>query len=305
MNRSDIRLLAGRASALQERPTERLAEVHGRIADARRQRRTSLVTGIAVVAVLVAVGAVALTTGRDDEAPEPAPVPGSVSAPERGTCWAVPTDVVPEDYWYDDSPQVPCTEEHTSETVLSYPLDEATPEAAEEYVDRCGEAVRNYLGVDQASWIGWGWINVLPSEEQIDDGAAWLRCDAVFPTRWDFSPLRVLTSPVLAAADQRAADFWTCLDQPPAVDDQPLVPCNRPHLYEQTGTLAVISGPQDYPSKAERDREEAQCRRAVPARLAGVSVLTVWQPRESFDPYTGLVGICLMFNADGRPLPGR
>ena len=307
MNATDLKSLAERSHVLEDRTPDRIVELHARIARARRQRRTTGVIATVAAAVVVAAGVVALATGGDDAAPVPAPQPGSVAAPERGDCWAVPSRLATDpDHWSDDSPQVPCSEPHTTETVLSYPLDEPTREAAEEYVDRCGEAVRNYLGVDQASWIGWGWMTVLPSREQIEDGASWLRCDAVFPTTFDFGPARVLTSTVLAVADERPEEFWVCLDQPVDVLQQPLVPCDRPHAYEETGTLAVIAGANEYPDQDVRDEAaQDQCTRAVPDRLPDVAVVAVWEPPRTFDPYQGLVGVCVMFDPTGQPLPAH
>jgi hypothetical protein len=305
MNGSDIRFLAERASALEDRSTDRVGEIHERIA-ARRQRRTAAVVAAVATIAVVAVSLFTVTSGSDD-APEPAPVPGSTAPPEREDCWAVPpASLVDPNHIYDDSPQVPCTSEHTTETVLSYPLEEATREAGEEYVDRCGEAVRAYLGLDEASWIPWGFFLVLPSEQQVEDGAAWARCDAALPATWSWSAPRTLTASVLGVADERPAAFWACLDEPPTVLDQPFVPCDRPHAYEQTGTLATFGSPETFPTKAERDdATQEQCSRAVPTSLAGAAVVASWPSSRGFEPYAAVGGVCFMFNADGQPLPAR
>ena len=65
---------------------------------------------------------------------------GLVGAPEIGTCWQVPpAKAGDEEYWFDGSPQVPCTERHTTQTVAVYSLDEPTPKLVmEEGGHACG-----------------------------------------------------------------------------------------------------------------------------------------------------------------------
>src|SRR6478672_2454670 len=75
----------------------------------------------------------------DDPRPEggtsPTIVPGSGA---HGTCWQIPPALVADDhYWHDDSPVVPCTEPHTTETVFVYELARPIPSAALEISDQC------------------------------------------------------------------------------------------------------------------------------------------------------------------------
>jgi hypothetical protein len=309
MNGSELRFLAERATALEDRTTVRLAEVHDRVAAARRRRRIAALTGVAGVAFLVAIPAAAVNASHDSNAPQPAPAPapGSSTAPERGTCWAVAPETMDDlDFWYDDSPQVPCTEEHTTETVVTFTVADPTPDTAREYQDRCSFAVRGYLGVSDSTWIPWVSGVFLPSHEQIADGARWMRCDAGFPDTWSYGAPRTTTASAEAIADDPPAELWACLNQAPSVTDQPFVPCDRPHTYEQTGTSPVIVGAQEYPTKAELDSEAlAQCAPAVPDTLAGASVVARWDTRSEFEPYRSIGGVCFMFNADGTPLPAR
>jgi hypothetical protein len=210
------------------------------------------------------------------------------------------------EYWHDDSRQVPCTEEHTTETVKVFALEEPTPDAATLLAGRCWSAVRDYLGIDPTSWVPWSFTGFLPGRQQIADGASWARCDAVFPVVADYTGVRATTGSAQGIADDRPAEFWGCLDQSPAVDDQPYVPCSRPHAYEQTGTLAFIAGAGEYPSRAELEREaRTQCAPTSPAGPADVSVTALWDPRAHWKPYQELAGACFVFRLDGEPLPAR
>lgn len=229
--------------------------------------------------------------------PEPAP----------GTCWTVPAaSVVDQNYWFDDSPQVPCTEPHTTETAVVLRLSEPTIAQAEERIDGCWDFVRRHVGIDAESWVPWGPVAFLPSEEEIAAGATWVRCDVAFPETWDFGSVRTITGSAKGLADAPRADFWACLDEPPSKSDQPLVPCARPHVYEQTGTLALLDGLTEYPAAEELEAEgQQQCREGVPAGYGDVSVTAVWDSPDSLARDSELAASCFMFSADGQPLPGR
>ena len=91
-----------------------------------------------------AVAAVSLTllgcggSGGSDEGSAPE------GSPEQGTCWAVPAhSAVDWEYWVDDSPQVPCSEPHTTETAAVVPLKKPTvAEAKKVAADSCWNLVR-------------------------------------------------------------------------------------------------------------------------------------------------------------------
>jgi hypothetical protein len=231
----------------------------------------------------------------------------AAAEPEPGTCWAVPAaSVTDHGYWFDDSAQVSCTDPHTTETVTTYSLAEPTIEEAERLVHYCWADVRDYLGIDEDSWVPWGVAAFLPSKEVAAAGPAWVRCDAFFPTTTQNSGARTTDVPARGIADAPPADFWACTDKPPARADQPLVRCDRPHNYEQTGTLAILDGVIKYPSAAELTVEaRRQCREGVPAGYDDVSVSAAWEPRSTFVEGTGLAGWCFMFHPTGRPLPAR
>jgi len=209
-------------------------------------------------------------------------------------------------YWFDASPQVPCTDPHTTETVITYSLAEPTIEEAERLVHYCWNDVRVYLGIDEGSWVPWAFAAYLPSKKEVADGAGWMRCDAFFPTTTRDTSARTTNVSAKGIADAPPADFWGCVDRPPETTDQPFVSCDRPHHYEQTGTLAILDGITEYPSAAERATEaRRQCRDAIPVGYGGVTVDALWDPRSTWAAGTALAGICFMFYPDGRMLPAR
>lgn len=261
-----------------------------------------------------AVGAVSLALagceGSDPEdQPSEAPEAVAGKAPEVGTCWAVdPALAVDQQYLYDDSARVPCTEPHTTETAWTVRLDEFTPAAVKQVVDGCWEPVLRYVGIDETSWVPWGYFVYGPSKEEVADGASWLRCDAVFPETWatEWTGARSITVAAAGLANDPPEDFWACLDQPPTKSGQPFVPCDQPHGYEQTGTLALLDGGDQYPAAAELAAEaRQQCRPGVPEGHEDASVTAQWDPREFWTQNTTLAGVCFIFNADGQPLPAR
>jgi Septum formation len=316
MNGPDLKFLAERTSALEDRTNDRLAEVHGLIESRRRRRRAAAAAGVAGLVVAVVVGLAFLDNGTGRSSPSPAPHPtptpapdGAGSAPKRGTCWAVPPDVNYDDHdnWFDDSPRVPCNEPHTTETAGFVVLPEATVAEAESFADDCFEIVRGYVGVNQNSWIPWAAVTFLPTREQVADGASWARCDAVFPESWSdpFPGARTVTRSVELVADDPPLEFQACFDQSPDAD-QPFVPCDQPHLYEQTGTMALARAEQEYPSAATRAAEaQRQCPAGVPEGVAGVLVTAAWDLPEYFTAGQPLSGPCFFFRTDGTPLPGR
>jgi hypothetical protein len=312
MNGEDLKFLAERASTLEDRTPVRLEEIHGRIAVAHRRRVVGTLAGAACLVVALVVALQIVTRAPGDSSPEPAPNPlpeRSGTMPEPGTCWNVPPEsAVSEDYWFDDSAQVSCTDPHTTETAQVLELTEPTIAEAEDEAVLCGEYVRTYVGVDFQSWVPWGGSAFLPSKEQIADGASWLRCDVVFPgAGWDYDPVRTITVPVEGLADDPPGDFWACFDEPPSTTSKsPFVPCDRPHAYEETGTLASFLRLNEYPSAAElAAAAREQCREGVPEGYPDVALTAVWDPRDAFRPGAEVAGACFMYRADGTPLPAR
>jgi hypothetical protein len=145
------------------------------------------VAALAAASALVA-GCDASTDSDQDPAGSPAASSTSTAdealrdAPEVGTCWQLPNDdLIDPDYWFDDSPQVPCTEPHNTETAYVFGLNEPTAEAAEALVNACRDSVRKYIDVEFEHWVPWAFGMLLSSRQQVADGASFLRCEARFP----------------------------------------------------------------------------------------------------------------------------
>jgi hypothetical protein len=172
------------------------------------------------IAAAVGVVSVALT-GCSGSSPQPAESaqrsPTAAGEPQPGTCWVVPaTSVADSDVRFDDSPQVPCTDRHTTETVTTYSLAEPSIDEAERLLLDCFDDVRVYLGIDEDSWVPWGVAAYLPSKEEVADGAGWMRCDAFFPTTTYNSGARTTDVSAKGIADAPPADFLGCTDEYPA-----------------------------------------------------------------------------------------
>jgi hypothetical protein len=225
--------------------------------------------------------------------------------PAIGTCWAVPTeDAIDPDYWFDDSTTVPCTEPHTTETAQVLPLSQPTIAEAKRQAGNCWDPVRVYLGVNPDHWVPWGWKVFLPSREQIADGASWMRCEAVFSVDWGFSSVRTTTTSAAEVAVDPPADFWACLDEHPKKVNQPFVPCDQPHQYEQTGSLSILDHLEQYPSPAELEAAaQRQCAYAIPDAGENIAFTALWDPRSALRDGTGIAGGCFMYDNTGQPLP--
>jgi hypothetical protein len=270
---------------------------------------------LGTVAVLC-FGLAGCDSSDDDSAPSPLDTTltmpehsaALVDAPAEGTCWRIPADNVADDnYWFDDSRQVPCSKPHTAETVDVLRLNEASVVDARQAAGLCWDRVRVYVGVDLDDWVPWTWAAFLPSGQQVADGANWMRCDAVFPGTWDFTSVRTTTGSARGVAKDPRADFWACLDEHPQQQrQQPFVPCDQPHQYEQTGSLALIQnleGVQQYPSPAELEAAAGrQCAYTVEDRN-DVALTAAWDPRAALREGTEIAGACFMFSKDGQPLP--
>jgi hypothetical protein len=230
----------------------------------------------------------------------------SPAGPDVGTCWAVPPKEANDpNHWYDDSPTVPCSQPHNTETVAVPVLTKPTvAELKNMSNDVCWNAVRTYLGVDPEHWIPWGFGFSLPSRKQIADGASWMRCDAIFPADWNFGSIRSTTGSGDGVAVDPPADFWACLNKDPKKSEQPFVPCDQPHQYEETGTLAILEGLEHYPSPARlAAAAQQQCSHAVHGEDGTITVTARWDPAVS---KTGeLAGPCFTFNKTGEPLAPR
>jgi hypothetical protein len=273
-------------------------------------------TGLCASVVIVCLGCTACDgSNGDDAAATPSDPPtyaeqdiDMVSAPDEGTCWAVPAakwSLQPE-YWFDDSAAVPCRAPHTTETVKVLWLSEPTISEAESSAVVCGDLGRRYMGVDADSWVPWSAAAFLPSKEQIADGESWLRCDVFFPRTWSFDAPRTTTGSAELVAEDPPLDALACLDEHPQTWAQSFVPCDQPHTYEQTGQLAIVDD-RTYPSPAKlavyaRER----CISTVPIEQKGaVDVTAAWDGPAGLKKHGYIAGACFMFTTSGEPLPPR
>ena len=210
------------------------------------------------------------------------------AAPDLGTCWRVPVDVngdVHPSDWFDDSPKVPCTDPHTTETTHVLRLSKPTIAEVKRRFGECWDHVRVYLGVDPASWIPWGYAAFLPSREQIAHGASWMRCDAIFPATWDFARLRTIRDPAAGIANHPPTYLWACLGEDPKQAKQQFVPCDRRHQYEETGTLATLDNLKQYPSARElASAARQQCSYVYRGPDAHVALTAAWDPPSDRPP---------------------
>jgi hypothetical protein len=247
-------------------------------------------------------------SGDDHSTAQPPTSRSSPAQPAVGTCWAVPAkDANDPNHWFDDSPTVPCHKSHNTETVSVPILTKATVAEAKKMAnDVCWNAVRTYLGVDPEHWVPWGVGISLPSRKQIADGASWMRCDAIFPADWNFSSIRSTVGSADGVAVNPPADFWACLNKDPKESKQPFVPCDQPHVYEETETLAILEGLHHYPSPATLAAEaQRQCSHAVHGEGGNVAVTARWDPRSSLGERGQIAGSCFIFNKTGAPLAPR
>jgi hypothetical protein len=227
-------------------------------------------------------------------------------APEVGTCWRIPADTLTPDYWFDDSPQVPCTEPHTTETVEVYELDEPTVKEAMDLADVCWDAARIYVDVNLDHWVPWAPGFLLPSRQQIADGASFARCEVLFPADLAGTEFTSLTDSVEGAATERADELLPCLNKNSELWTQPFAPCDKPHRYEATGQLAVLYV-DAYPSPEVLQREAVQCRDGLPGRqdTPDHAVTVAWPPPGGIRENGQLAGVCFVYHQDGSLLPAR
>jgi hypothetical protein len=262
-------------------------------------------TWLAATVVALSLALSGCGSGDDHSTAQPSAT-SSPARPDVGTCWAVPPkDANDPNHWFDDSPTVPCNKPHNTETVTVPILTQPTvAEAKKMSNDVCWNAVRIYLGVDPEHWIPWMVGISLPSRMQIAEGASWLRCDAIFPADWNFGSIRSTTGSADGVAVDPPADLWACLNKDPKKSEQPFVPCDQPHQYEETGTLAILEGLAHYPSPATLAAEaQRQCSHAVHSEDGTITVTARWDSAVS---ETGeLAGPCFMFNKTGAPLAAR
>ena len=230
---------------------------------------------------------------------------GLVGAPEIGTCWQVPpAKAGDEEYWFDGSPQVPCTERHTTQTVAVYSLDEPTPKLVmEEGGHACGAEARTFIGT--ADWVPWRSLYFLPSRDQVASGASWVRCDVSFAAQTAGARPVWRRGSAEEVVLRRPEEVWGCLDKFPQqpTRPQPFVPCDKPHTYEATGHELLLEDFDTYPSPRQLRAAAAECQfdHRNPD-YKGLTGRALWRPpNEVFDGY--LFGSCWASRPDGQDVP--
>ena len=274
----------------------------------------------AALTAALALTPVACSDGDSDNQADPGPSASSstpdptaedsasdarlVGAPAVGTCWQVPpVNAGDEEYRFDGSPQVPCTERHTTQTVAVYPLEKPTPKLAAEAERACAEEVQSFLGSSDP--VGpWKYLTFLPSRDQMDSDASWVRCDV------SFAALTAGLRPVWRRGSaeevllRRPEEVWACLDKLPQqpTRPQPFVPCDRPHKYEATGHGLVLFL-DTYPSPRKLRTAAAECQfDHRDPDYKGLTLQALWQPpNEVFGG--NLLGSCWASRPDGQDLP--
>ncbi len=154
---------------------------------------------------------------------------------------------------------VDCAESHTSQTFHTQRLPSQYDDAA--YTDRdvgvfaaktCAPAFTSFLGTDESTSmrtvIGWVWFR--PSEKAWDNGARWLRCDAVGGNSASTSLVDLPANAEGLLANGPTDRWMACVDAP-SVSEAPRIPCEEPHLWRAVTTIKLGNAEADYPGDKE------------------------------------------------------
>lgn len=230
-------------------------------------RRRLAATGVCVVVALA---------GCSGNQPEPAAdsppeTSTSTSAPERpqvGDCHRLtPRDVLES---ADTEPPVDCASEHSSQTVhvgTFEPAAEGKPRALTSDAanraagQRCGSRAAAYLGTGveelRITRVEVFWF--VPTAEEVEAGADWLRCDVVvLAGEQELLPLpRTLEGALSQPAGLER--YGLCGTARPGAKDFERVVCSRRHSWQAISTIA-IGGGERYPGTgAVRAAGEEAC----------------------------------------------
>ncbi len=298
----------------EDLPRLDIARVHALGLRHRRNRRLAAAGTVAAVVAVVA-GALLGIPALVDRADGPAPVkPDRINTqpPARGTCWQVDPSRMTSDYWFDDSPQVPCSSPHTMETVLAYDLEEPTAANAEELSSVCLTQARVYVGSSLNDWVPWSAAFFLPSKAQVARGASWVRCDVAILSETAFDPMTIAarTGSVKDAVTENPTDVWACTNESLRSGEDRSThfsDCRRPHRYEAAGVAIPVQGLDSYPSPSELAAQEGPCTRSLTdeQKAQGLAVKTIWGPPSELrdSPDKTLTGLCWRYRTDSGPIP--
>ena len=277
------------------------------------------------VVLVVVLGACGGSSSTDKPAPSPAPGtsaagtsttgataeespsdPALTGAPAVGTCWRLPpVRIAAQDDWFDDSPQVPCTQRHTVQTVAVYPLDRPTPKQAQAHADACVEDARLFIGVDVNNWVPWEPFLFLPSRDRVAGGASWVRCDVAFVAMSSGVRPAWFTGSAEEMVLRHPEKVWGCLDVfPQPAHPRRFVPCDKPHAYEATGHVLFLEGLHSYPTPRRLHAKAADCRVAYRNPVyQGLAMRALWPPPDEMPGGDTLIGSCWVHRPDGKDLP--
>ena len=242
----------------------------------------------------------------DPTASEPETDARLTGAPVAGTCWRMPPATAEDEkHWFDDSPQVPCTQRHTLQTVAVYPVDKATPKAALEQDAVCDQDARLYIGTSSKNWVPWHYYLYLPSRDQVADGASWVRCDVAWAALSSGFRPTLATGSAEEMALRHPEEVWGCLDVfPQPTQPRPYAPCDKPHAYEATGHLLFLEDLDGYPTPRELRSAAADCRVALRnPDYEGLALRALWRPPDEMWGPDRLTGTCWVRRPDGQDLP--
>ena len=264
---------------------------------------------LALLLVLVFTASCSDSSGdSDDDSSNPSTTVTDTAmqdAPEVGTCRPIAPRLLDDpDVVADDTPTVPCSERHTSQTVAVYRLAEPTVAEARALSGQCNSDARLLAGIDSHTWLPHAAGVWLPTPAQVDAGASWGRCDLLFPARTRSYLPTWRNFAADDAFEKHAADLWGCLDGDPASrQQQSFIDCDRPHVYEATGDLVFVNGPVEHPTAAQAREATDRCRAFMDAEDQRLAVVVQWDLPDEVVP--DIAGSCWMYRRDGTPLPPR
>lgn len=169
----------------------------------------------------------------------------------------------------DTEPPVPCGDEHTSETVHVGTFKAAAAgETAALTQDRANRVAARTCRTEAASYLGTDpgrlWLTrvevfwFVPTPEQVDAGADWLRCDVVVLERGD----RLMQLPASMEDALRATGgrrYALCGTARPGAEDFERVVCGERHSWRAISTIGVGDG-ERYPGPGRaRSAGEERC----------------------------------------------
>ncbi len=208
------------------------------------------------------------TESAGDASPATSTPSATGERPRAGDCHRLtPRDVLGS---ADTEPAVDCAEEHTSETVHVGTFEPAaqgkplalTSDAANRAAgQRCRAEAAAYLGTDpQELWITrvevfW----FVPTSEEVEAGADWLRCDAVvLEGERSLMPLpRTMKGALAQTAGLER--YGLCGTARPGAKGFARVVCSKPHTWQAISTIGIDGGRRYPGTEAVRAAGEEAC----------------------------------------------